>query len=114
MGSSCVFCGIVSGDANADIVYQDARVTAFRDITPQAPCHVLVVPNQHVRNLAELGDDIDLLGALLSVARHIAEAEGLAQSGYRLVLNAGDDGGQSVQHLHLHILGGRRFSWPPG
>ena len=115
MGSPCVFCGIIRGEVVADIVYQDSAVTAFRDTMPQAPCHVLVVPNQHVRNLSELGaESTDLLGALLWAARAIAEAEGLAQRGYRLVLNAGADGGQSVQHLHLHILGGRRLGWPPG
>lgn len=111
----CAFCRIVRGEVEADVVYQDASVTAFRDIAPKAPCHVLVVPNEHIPNLAELGaDGMDVLGALLWAAREIVAAEGLTQHGYRLVLNAGADGGQSVPHLHLHILGGRRFGWPPG
>ncbi|MCU0519631.1 MAG: histidine triad nucleotide-binding protein [Anaerolineae bacterium] len=115
MGSRCVFCGIIRGEVAADIVYRDASVTAFRDLAPQAPCHVLVVPNQHVRDLSELGvEKADLFGTLLWAAREIAAAEGLAQRGYRLVLNVGADGGQSIQHLHLHILGGRRLGWPPG
>ncbi len=115
METPCVFCDIVRGKVEADVIYHDAWVTAFRDIAPKAPCHVLVVPNRHVRDLTELGaDGAELLGALLWAARTIVESEGLTQMGYRLVINAGIDGGQSVDHLHLHILGGRRFGWPPG
>lgn len=115
MDTACVFCGIVWGKVEADVIYRDAWVTAFRDIAPKAPCHVLIVPNRHVRDLAELGaDGQELLGALLWAARTIVASEGLARQGYRLVINAGIDDGQSVDHLHLHILGGRRLDWPPG
>jgi histidine triad (HIT) family protein len=113
--SDCLFCKIISGAIPATIVHRDDRVTAFRDIQPRAPVHVLVVPNQHIASLtgAETADP-SLLGALLQVAAAIAGQEGVATSGYRVVANAGPDAGQSVDHLHLHLLGGRPLAWPPG
>jgi histidine triad (HIT) family protein len=111
--SDCLFCRIAAGEIPARIVHQDAEVVAFHDISPQAPTHVLVIPRRHVASLAETGGgDQALLGRMLGVAADIARAEGLAS--WRLVTNCGSEAGQSVFHLHLHLLGGRRFSWPPG
>jgi histidine triad (HIT) family protein len=111
----CVFCRIVAGTARSDIVYQDDTVTAFRDVNPQAPTHILVVPNQHLASITDAGPQHDeLLGRMFSVANRLAVDEGIAQTGYRLVINRGDHAGQSVFHLHLHLLGGRRMRWPPG
>lgn len=115
MTDTCVFCQIVAGRQQAKIVYRDEFVTAFHDASPQAPTHILIVPNRHVVDLNETdASDAKLLGALLAAAREIAAQEALTGEGYRLVLNTGRDGGQSVFHLHLHLLGGRRMSWPPG
>ncbi len=114
-GSNCVFCRIVRREAPADIVYQDDEITAFRDINPQAPVHILIVPRRHIPAVAALGaDDGALAGRLMLVARDLAEREGIARSGYRLVVNNGPQAGQSVEHLHLHLLGGRSMRWPPG
>ncbi len=113
--SDCIFCKIARGDVPAQIVHQDGQVTAFRDVNPQAPVHLLVIPNQHVGSAAELGPgNGPLLAAMLVVANRMAEGEGVAGTGYRLVLNVGADAGQSVPHLHLHLLGGRPLAWPPG
>jgi histidine triad (HIT) family protein len=113
--SSCLFCKIVAGEIPADVVHEDARLVAFRDIAPQAPVHVLVIPKEHVSSLEMAGDgDTDLLGEMLLAAREIARAEGIAEAGYRCVVNTGDAGGQSVHHLHVHVLGGRFMGWPPG
>ncbi len=113
--SACIFCHIVHRQAPADIVYQDEEITAFRDINPQAPVHILVVPSRHIPAVTALrsGDEA-LTGRLLLVARDLAEQEGIAHTGYRLVINNGAQAGQSVDHLHLHLLGGRRMRWPPG
>ncbi|HZP96732.1 MAG TPA: HIT domain-containing protein [Candidatus Limnocylindria bacterium] len=110
--SDCVICRIVAGEIPAKIVHQDDRSVAFRDIDPQAPLHVLVVPRAHVAALADL-DDAALGGHLLGVARTVAADAGYRDS-FRLVVNNGEAAGQSVRHLHLHVLGGRRFAWPPG
>lgn len=111
---SCPFCEIVAGDASADVIVQNDRVTAFHDQSPQAPTHVLVVPNAHVVSLDEVDDaDGDLLGELLMVARDLARRLSL-DKGYRVVINTGPQAGQSVMHLHVHLLGGRRMGWPPG
>jgi histidine triad (HIT) family protein len=111
----CLFCKIVAGDIPSDIVHDDDLVLAFNDISPVAPVHQLVVPKRHIASAAELGsDDGELLGRIFAVARELAETAGLPQRGYRLVTNVGPDGGQSVAHLHLHLLGGRRMTWPPG
>ena len=111
----CLFCRIARGEIPAQIVHQDDLVTAFRDREPQAPVHVLVIPNRHVGSAAEIGPGNGvLMASLLVAANRVAEQEGVAQSGYRLVFNVGADAGMSVPHLHLHLLGGRELSWPPG
>jgi histidine triad (HIT) family protein len=115
MSQNCLFCKIAAGEIPATIVFKDEQVTAFRDISPAAPTHILVIPNRHIDSLhAATGADQALLGYILLTAREIAEQEGLAASGYRVVLNTGPDGGQTVFHIHAHVLGGRRLSWPPG
>ena len=111
----CVFCRIASSEIPAAIVYQDERAVAFRDLNPQAPVHVLVIPRQHLTSVADAdGEDESLLGHLVVAAGQVARQEGLQEPGYRLVFNHGPDAGQSVFHVHLHLLGGRHFSWPPG
>jgi histidine triad (HIT) family protein len=113
--TDCLFCSIAAGDIPADLVHEDDQVVAFRDINPQAPTHILVVPREHVRSAAELTPEHDALWArLLHVSQQLAAADGIAESGYRIVTNVGADGGQTVSHLHLHLLGGRPMSWPPG
>lgn len=111
--ADCLFCRIVDGAIPATIVARNDHALAFRDIDPKAPTHVLVIPAQHVASLAEATDAAQL-GALLSLAAEVARLEGVAESGYRVVANTGSDGGQSVSHLHLHVLGGRAMGWPPG
>ena len=112
--SDCLFCRIAAGDIPADVVHETDRVLAFRDITPQAPTHVLVVPRDHHADVGALADaDPGLLGEVMTAAVAVARAEGLS-GGYRLVANTGDDGGQTVHHLHVHVLGGRGLGWPPG
>jgi histidine triad (HIT) family protein len=111
----CLFCQITRGGAQAAFVHRDEQVVAFRDIRPVAPTHILIVPTSHVRSLAELEtSDEGLVGKMLTVCRSLARAEGLESSGYRVVINSGSDAGQSVFHLHMHLLGGRRMGWPPG
>ncbi|HXH62192.1 MAG TPA: histidine triad nucleotide-binding protein [Fimbriimonadaceae bacterium] len=108
-----LFTKIINGDIPADIVYQDEHVVAFRDIDPKAPVHVLIVTRAEIEGLASLPDQGDHTH-ILNAAKRIAEQEGIAEGGYRLVINQGQDGGQTVAHLHAHLLGGRAFSWPPG
>jgi histidine triad (HIT) family protein len=111
---SCIFCRIVAGAQPAQIVHRDGDVLAFRDVRPQAPTHILVISTRHVTSVAALTEaDADLAGRLLLAAARIAEQAGL-HNGYRLVTNIGRQGGQSVDHLHIHILGGRQMHWPPG
>ena len=111
----CIFCKIVAGEIPAQLVYEDEGAVAFRDINPQAPTHVLVIPRAHVASLAEAGEGHEsLLGRLLLAAARVAREAGLAESGYRTVINNGAGAGQSVFHLHLHVLGGRPLKWPPG
>lgn len=111
----CVFCGIVAGEIPAKLVHRDEEVLAFQDLNPQAPVHILIIPRRHVTSLADLDDnDRDLAGNLLLVARKVAREQGLEADGFRLVANTGVDGGQSVAHLHFHLLGGRSLGWPPG
>ena len=112
--SDCLFCRMVDGEVPADVVLQTERVFAFRDINPQAPTHVLVIPRAHHANVGALAEDGALLQQVVATARRVAEQEGLAESGYRLVFNTGDAAGQTVQHVHGHVLGGRSLSWPPG
>ena len=111
----CIFCKIVNGDMDADVVYQDEQVTAFRDIHPVAPTHILVIPNRHIPSTNEISEeDEQLMGHLLNVVKPIAEQEGIKESGYRLIVNTGPDANQVVQHLHLHIIGGQHMRHPMG
>ena len=112
---NCIFCKIVSGEAHSQKLYQDEIVTAFRDIHPVAPTHVLVVPNKHITSVNDLTDeDEPLIGHLFMTARKIAGQEGVDQTGYRLIVNTGAHAGQAVFHLHLHIIGGQRMRFPMG
>jgi histidine triad (HIT) family protein len=111
---SCLFCQIVDGNIPSTAVYQDEQCYAFADINPQAPVHILIVPRVHIASLAQTGpQETALLGHLMAVAAEIARSKGLS-AGYRVVVNTGSDGGQTVGHLHLHVLGGRGLAWPPG
>jgi histidine triad (HIT) family protein len=111
---SCLFCKIMAGEIPSKKVFEDDRTYAFRDINPQAPTHILVVPRKHIASLAEADtEDQELLGYLQLVASRIASSEGLSD-GFRTVINTGNDGGQTVVHLHIHLLGGRSMHWPPG
>ena len=111
----CIFCKIVAEEIPADVVYTDDQVIAFRDISPQAPTHILVIPREHISSVNDLSEDhASMVGRLILVAKELAAEDGLAESGYRLVLNTGPDGGQAVSHIHLHLFGGRPMAWPPG
>ncbi|MFO7262012.1 MAG: histidine triad nucleotide-binding protein [bacterium] len=113
--TECIFCRIVAGDVPAQVVREDEHTLAFRDINPQAPTHVLVIPKRHVAAVDALeDDDVELIGRVVLAARLVARQEGIARSGYRLVMNNGPAAGQTVDHLHLHVLGGRQMDWPPG
>ncbi len=114
MKSDCLFCRIAEGEIPADLVAEDERWIAFRDIQPQAPTHVLVIPRAHVQSAVDLEADPGLAGELLRAVAVVARMEGVEQDGYRVVTNVGERAGQSVMHLHLHVLGGRRMRWPPG
>lgn len=115
MGKDCIFCKIVAGKIPATILYQDERVFALRDIEPKAPTHLLVIPREHIPTVADLGDEQrDLVAHLIYVASELAKKEGVAVSGYRLVINCGREGGQQVPHLHLHLLGGRQMTGEMG
>jgi histidine triad (HIT) family protein len=112
---NCLFCRIEAGEVSADSVFQDERCIAFRDTNPQAPVHLLVVPRDHIESLDDAAQkDEALLGHLLRVGARVANEQGLSESGYRTIINTGAGAGQSVFHLHIHILGGRSFTWPPG
>ena len=113
--SNCLFCKILSGDIPADIVYESETAIAFRDINPQAPTHLLIIPRKHIATINDIVEEDELLvGSLYSAAREIAAAEGIAEDGYRAVMNCNEGAGQTVFHIHLHLLGGRPFTWPPG
>jgi histidine triad (HIT) family protein len=113
--SECIFCKIVGGQIPAGVVFNDDQVTAFRDLNPQMATHVLVVPNRHIANTEALEPEHDaIVGAVVRAARAIAAQEGLSERGYRLVFNTGGDANNTVAHLHMHLLGGRPMSWPPG
>jgi len=115
MTDSCHFCKIVSDEAKATIVYRDDQVTAFRDIHPVAPTHILIVPNKHIESVnTRVSEDEQLIGHLFSVAGQLANEAGISQSGYRMIINTGPDGGQTIYHLHLHLIGGRRMRHPMG
>lgn len=111
--TDCLFCKIVAGEIKPELVFENPHLLAFRDINPQAPFHVLIIPKQHIANLNQLHDS-GLAGELLQAAAEIAQAQGYAESGYRTVINCNDQGGQTVHHLHLHVLAGRQMHWPPG
>ncbi len=115
MVADCVFCKIVAGDASADICYRDEVVTAFRDIHPVAPQHLLIVPNKHIDSINQLEQaDENTAGHLLLTAKKLAEQLGIAQTGYRLIVNTGTDGGQVIHHLHVHLIGGQRMRFRMG
>ena len=115
MPDDCLFCRIVRDEIPSTKVHEDDLVVAFRDIAPRAPTHILVVPREHIASAADLGEAAGpLLGRLFGVAAELAMTEGIADDGYRIVTNIGRWGGQTVDHLHFHLLGGRRFEWPPG
>jgi len=112
---ACLFCKIIKKEIPSSIVFENENILAFNDINPQAPIHILLIPKEHVASLNEIPEEKkDILSDLLLRARQIAEEKGIAQTGYRLVLNTEKDSGQEVFHVHLHLLGGRRMSWPPG
>ena len=111
--TDCLFCKIVAGEIPADIVHETDTTLAFRDINPQAPTHVLIIPREHIATINDIADDQrELIGSLYTAARDIAKQEGLTD--YRVAMNCGEEAGQSVFHIHLHLLGGRPMSWPPG
>lgn len=111
----CLFCKMVKGEIKPAVVYEDDKVLAFRDINPQAPVHVLIIPKEHIATLNDLQDQHgELLGAMYLIAKKVAEQEKIAQPGFRTVMNCNAAAGQSVFHIHLHVLGGRQLAWPPG
>jgi histidine triad (HIT) family protein len=113
--NDCLFCKIVAGEIPADVVYETNETLAFRDINPQAPTHVLIIPKRHIERINDITDaDREVIGSLYVAARDIAASEGLAEDGYRVVMNCNEAAGQTVFHLHLHLLGGRQLDWPPG
>lgn len=111
----CLFCKIIKGEIPSAKVYEDDKVYAFRDIEPQAPVHILIIPKVHIASANELTEEnASIVGDIFAVAAKIAKEEGIAEGGYRIVNNCGEDGGQTVKHLHFHMLGGRSLQWPPG
>jgi len=110
---SCIFCRIARGEIPAQMVANNKEIMAFKDLNPQAPVHILIIPKKHIKSLDDATDS-DLLGRMMTLAAAIARQEKIAKSGYRTVINTGADGGQSVDHLHIHLLGGRHMTWPPG
>jgi histidine triad (HIT) family protein len=112
---NCLFCRILAGEAPSTKVYEDSTAYAFRDVNPQAPTHVLIIPKEHIESLNDAGQgDEAILGHLMRLAPKIANQEGIAESGYRAVINTGEASGQSVLHIHVHLMGGRPMAWPPG
>ena len=113
--TDCLFCRIASGDQAADVVHRGENVVAFRDINPQAPTHVLIIPVEHIASAAGVREQhADVMVEIFRAAEHLAKAEGVDEGGWRLVTNVGPDAGQSVHHLHFHLIGGRPMTWPPG
>lgn len=113
--NDCIFCKIARKEIPAKVVYEDDRILAFDDINPQAPVHVLIIPKEHYASLNDIPEEKkDLLGYILLKARQVAQEKGIGESGYRTVLNTAKDSGQDVFHIHFHVLGGRRMTWPPG
>jgi len=115
MPEDCIFCKIANQEMPVELVYQDHLLAAFRDINPAAPVHILIVPKKHIASMLELTDtDAEMLGKIFEVAADLARQEGIAESGFRIVVNTGPNAGQSVPHIHFHLLGGREMAWPPG
>ena len=115
MSSDCLFCKILAGEIPAELIYESDTAVAFRDINPQAPTHVLVIPRKHISTINDIEvDDQAIIGSLYTAAKEIAKEQGIADDGYRAVMNCNEGAGQSVFHIHLHVLGGRALSWPPG
>jgi histidine triad (HIT) family protein len=113
--AKCIFCRMVEGEIKPDVVYEDEAVLAFRDTNPQSPTHVLLIPKEHIATTNDLDDDnAAILGRLYLAAKQVAADEGIAERGYRMVMNCNPEAGQSVYHIHLHLLGGRPMNWPPG
>ena len=113
MADACIFCRIAHGEIPTQMVAHNKEIVAFRDLNPQAPVHILIVPTRHIKSLDDV-TDFDLLGRMMALAAAIARQEKISKTGYRTVINTGKGGGQSVDHLHIHLLGGREMSWPPG
>lgn len=112
---SCLFCDIAAHKISSDIVYEDEEVTAFRDISPQAPTHVLIIPKEHIATVNDLTEEnADIIAKMTLTAKKLAKKEGIADEGYRLVMNCNKNAGQAVFHIHMHLLGGRQLQWPPG
>ncbi|RKY39053.1 MAG: histidine triad nucleotide-binding protein [Candidatus Omnitrophota bacterium] len=115
MSRDCIFCKIVARQIPAEIVFEDERILAFNDINPQAPVHILIIPKKHIERLSDLHpSDKDLMAEIIFKAKQLAEDKGIAERGYRLVINNNKDAGQAVFHLHFHLIGGRKLTWPPG
>ena len=113
--TACIFCKIISGEIKTDIIYQDDQVLSFADLTPQAPTHLLIIPKKHIATLNDVcTEDLALIAHMLFTAQNLARAQGIDESGYRTLFNCNKAGGQSVYHIHLHLLGGRQLNWPPG
>lgn len=113
--SDCLFCRLIKGEVKSKVIYEDDEVFAFEDINPQAPIHILIVPRKHISGLTQLEEeDKELVGKVHWAAKKIAEDRSVFRSGFRMVINSGPDAGETVKHLHLHLLGGRKLSWPPG
>ncbi|MFW6132077.1 MAG: histidine triad nucleotide-binding protein [Candidatus Aminicenantaceae bacterium] len=112
---NCIFCKIINKEIPSKIIYEDEKILAFEDINPQAPIHILIIPKEHYASLNEIPENkTEIIGAIFSKARDIAEQKGITQKGYRIVLNTGKDSGQDVFHIHFHLLAGRKMNWPPG
>jgi histidine triad (HIT) family protein len=111
--TDCLFCKIVNGEIKPDVVFEDDKVLAFNDISPKAPVHILIIPKRHISTLNDL-DNAEIAGRLVQTAAMIAKQKGFAEQGYRTVFNCNEHGGQSVYHIHLHLLAGRQLNWPPG
>lgn len=115
MNKDCLFCRIISGGIKSDIVYRDEQTLAFKDINPQAPVHILIIPKEHIERISDLSEENkEIVSNLILAANRLARDNGIEETGYRLVLNCGPDAGQAVFHIHLHLLGGRKLGWPPG
>lgn len=111
----CIFCSIVKGTISSEKIYEDDKVIAFNDISPQAPVHIIIIPKEHVTSIVDINNDnMDIISHITKVTQKIAKDLGIDKTGFRLVTNCGDDGGQTVKHLHFHLLGGRSLQWPPG